>query len=131
MANGQRMKKESASELNTSGVSKKSPHSESTPPVASVNLSETTTATTSNASQKTLTSAKLQELRSKAGIVAGALADFQTAGGIVAVRRQKYNLASGAEYYAIKIGLIVIGANVVAVQTEDGLELDVVAEVKE
>jgi hypothetical protein len=128
MANGQRMKKESAPASNTSGDLTKLPHSESMPPGASANSSKTTTATMPKGTQKTLTNAKLRELRSKAGIVAGALADFQTAGGIVAVKRERYSLADGMEFYAMKIGLIVIGANVVAVQTDDGLELDVVAE---
>lgn len=129
MGNGQPTKTGSASgsKADSSEGSVKLPPSESMPLGASGNLSTTTTATMPKGSRKTLTSAKLQELRSKAGLVAGALADFQAAGGLVVKKKIDYSLPSGTKFSALKLYLIVDGADIVAVQTEDGLELDVVA----
>lgn len=94
----------------------------------SENLQKTTTATTPKGSRKTSKSVDYRELRSKAGLVAGALADFQAAGGLVVRKKVAYTLPSGRTMNALKLFLIVDGADIVAVQTADGMEIDVVAE---
>src|ERR1041385_7405430 len=66
-----------------------------------------TTATMPNASKKTWTSVELAELQSKAGLVAGALSDFQDAKGIVVATNVPYTLTSGRKLVAVKIFLIV------------------------
>lgn len=85
------------------------------------------TATTLNGTQKTLKSARLQELRSKAGLVAGALADFQAKGGTVVRQEMTYKLPSGS-YKAIKFVIAVKEADLVAIKTEDGVDFDIVAD---
>jgi len=92
----------------------------------SKNLSQTMTATMQNASRKTWNNAELEALKSKAGLVAGALADFQAAGGLVAVKSVNYK-SNNTELTATKIILVVEGHNLVAVDTEDGLDFDLVA----
>jgi len=84
-----------------------------------------TTATMQKDSQKTLQNVKLQELRSKAGLVAGAMQDFQEAGGTVVRQEMTYNLPSGS-YKAIKFIIAVKENDLVAVQTNDGIEFDLV-----
>lgn len=98
---------------------------------ASESLSNATTATIQNASPKIWSSAELVELRSKAGLVAGALADFQAAGGIVTHRNIEYILPSGIKYTAVKLLLIVRDAEITVGQTADGLDFDLVAEKQE
>lgn len=85
-----------------------------------------TTATMPKDSQKTLKSAKLQVLRSKAGLVAGALSDFQAAGGTVVRQEMTYNLPSGT-YKALKFIIAVKEVDLVANKTSDGIILDLVA----
>lgn len=132
MANGQRIATEKESEkkadtlddltgLRLVAVTAK-PESESSSSTMPQN------AVTSNDSRKTLTSAKLQELRSKLSLVAGALADFQSAGGVIVRKEMSYTLPSGSQFQAMKFVLAVKGYNLVAVQTPDGIELDLVAE---
>lgn len=130
MANGQRTKtgNVSAKKADTLETLGKSADLESMPLGASESSSTITTATTRKGSQKTWKIAELQELKSKIGLVAGALADFQAAGGLVVTKKQTYTVPSGSTYTAIKLFLIVQDANIVAVQTEDGLEFDLVAE---
>lgn len=101
-------------------------HSENTEGAGSKSSSKTMTATTLKGSRKTLTSAALEALQSKAGLVAGALADFQAAGGIVGTEQKEYEFG-GKKFTAIRVFLIVNGANVVAVKTPDGLDFNVVA----
>lgn len=129
MGNGQPIKAESAS-ANLAGIlgdSTKLSASENMPLGASESSSKTTTATMPPVLQKTSKSAKLRGLQSKIGLVAGALADFQSAGGLVVKKKLEYTTPSGSKFSAIKLLLIVENANLVAVQTEDGLEFEVVA----
>ena len=89
--------------------------------------SRNTTATTPNGSTKIWSSAELAELQSKAGLVAGALADFQTAKGLVAVKETTYTAPSGRVCKAVKLFLIVEDVDLVAEQTADGLDFNLVA----
>lgn len=117
----------SASQAATSGASTKSEPKGSMPLGASKNSSETTTATMQNGSPKTWTNAELEVLRLKAGLVAGALADWQTAKGIVVVKEIEYVLPSGSRMTALKIYLVAEGMSLKAVHTADGLDFDLVA----
>jgi hypothetical protein len=81
------------------------------------------TATIQNALRKTWTSAELEVLRSKAGLVAGALADFQAAGGLVVVRKVIVN-----EHIQFpKIILVAGGISININETIDGIGFDLVA----
>jgi hypothetical protein len=70
----------------------------------------------------------LDELRTKAGLVAGALADFQAAGGLVAVKNVEYTAPSGSKLTATRLYLVAEGLNLVAVNTADGIDFNLVAE---
>lgn len=94
----------------------------------SMSLSSGTTATTLNDSPVTLQSVKLEELRSRIGLVAGALSDWQTAGGLVAIKNMTATLASGRVVKAAKIILVADGAELSVKMTNDGLDFDLVAE---
>ena len=87
-----------------------------------------TTATTLSGSKKTLKNVDLQELRSKAGLVAGALADFQAAGGLVVTKNIEYTLPSGETFSAVKIYLVAENSHLKVSKTVDGLDFDLVAE---
>lgn len=67
----------------------------------------------------------MEELGSKVGLVAGALADFQAAHGIVAVTNVPYTLASGRKFTAVKLFLIVEDMHLVAARTPDGLDFKI------
>ena len=105
------------------------PPSESTESEGSQNSSPPTaeTATTLNDSRWTLNSVELEVLKSKAGLVAGALADFVTARGWVVRDEVPYTPPNMRTCRALKIILIVPEYDVVAVETPDGLTFDVVA----
>jgi len=90
---------------------------------ASVSSSSITTATIPKGSPKIWTSAELEVLRSKIGLVAGALADFQRAGGLVAVRQIDVDGRSFA-----KIILVAEGINIETKRTVDGIDFYLVAE---
>ena len=90
------------------------------------NSSLNTTATMQNASPKIWSNAELTELKSKVGLVAGALADFQAAGGLVAVKQIPYQ-SNGINCTATKLILVADGLNLVAVETADGLDFSTVA----
>jgi hypothetical protein len=96
----------------------------------SQNLSPTTAATTPSDSSGTLKSAELGNLQSKAGLVAGALADFQVAGGIVVSKEVAYKAPSGRVYTAIKLYLIVKDAAILKRDSDDGLDFYLVADKK-
>ncbi|MCI0551299.1 MAG: hypothetical protein L0287_10110 [Anaerolineae bacterium] len=124
MANGQNTKqlKESEPKVDTSDDSTRSKNLESMPLGASGNLLPLpTTATTPNGSARIWTNAALAELQSKAGLVAGALADFQAAGGIVVVKNIEYE----PNKFSVKIYLVAEGVNVKAFKTADGLDFEV------
>ncbi len=128
MENGQRtkMEKESESKVDTSADSTKSKLLAVTAKPESETSSITdTTATMRKGSQKTLKNAKLQVLRSKVGLVAGALQDFQEAGGTVVRREMTYTLPSGS-YKALKFIIAVNEIDLVAENTPDGIEFDLV-----
>mgnify|MGYP007100049446 FL=1 len=108
--------------------STKPPCKDSMPLGASKSLSSGTTATTQTDSQKTLTNARLEELRSRIGLVAGALADWQTAGGLVAIKNMTGTLASGRTVKACRVVLAVDGYQLSVKMTPDGLDFDLVAE---
>ena len=129
MENTQPMKTENGSESKaaTSDASTKSKQVAVTEKNASKSSSETMTATTLKGSTKTWTSAELAVLESKAGPVAGALADFQTAGGIVAVKNIEYKTPSGSTFTATMLYLVVEGANLKVQKTADGLDFSLVA----
>jgi len=84
----------------------------------SENSLKTTTATMQSASSKIWKSAELKVLRSKIGLVAGALSDFQQAKGLVAVMSIPYDEHTSG----IKIVLVAEGLNLVAVDTDDGMD---------
>jgi hypothetical protein len=88
---------------------------------ASTSLSAATSATMRSASSKTWKSAELAELRLKAGLVAGALAEFQAAGGLVAVKNVEYEPGK----YSVKIILVAEGLNITKIQTADGLDFEI------
>lgn len=81
---------------------------------------------TPSGSEKTWTSAELDNLRLKIGLVAGALADFQAAGGLVAVKNIGYEAPSGSRT-ATRLYLVAAGLNLVAVSTPDGIDFQVEA----
>ena len=130
MENTQPTKTENESELKaaTSDDSTKSELVAATEKSESTNSQPNTAATMSSASRRTWKSADLAELRSKAGLVAGALADFQTAKGLAAVKETTYTAPSGRKCKGIKLILIVEDVDLVAVRTADGLDFDLVAE---
>ncbi len=131
MANGQPIKTGSASEsqVDTSADLIKSRLVAVTEKPESENLStQGITATTPNALRKTLPTAESQALRSKLSLVAGALADFQLAGGTILRKEMTYTLPSGRVGRAIKLILAVKEADLVAVKTDDGIEFNLVAE---
>lgn len=130
MESGQptRMGNESESKADISDALTLSPNSENTQGGASKNSRIRTTATTPNASKKTWKNADLAELRSKVGLVAGALADFQGAKGIVVTQETTYTAPSGRVCKAVKLYLIVQDADLVAEKTADGLDFNLAAE---
>jgi hypothetical protein len=107
--------------VDTSGVSTKSGLVAVMGNGESMNLSAATSATISNASKKTWTSAELAELQSKAGLVAGALADFQAAGGVVVVKNVEYE----KDKFFPKLYLVAEGLNITVAHTADGLDFDI------
>lgn len=118
----------SGSKAATSDGSMSSRSKDSMPLGASANLSSApTTATTPKGSPRTRKSADLAELQSKIGLVAGALSDWQTAGGLVVLRPKAGRLASGREVYFLQILVAVDGYKIVKRQTVDGVDLDLVA----
>lgn len=109
----------------TSGASGKS-QAPNTAKRGSKNLStSTTTAAIQKDSPPTSPKTELTVLKSKIGLVAGALADFQSAGGTVVRQEFTYNLPSGS-YKAFKFLVAVKEFDLVAVQTDDGIDLTVV-----
>lgn len=65
---------------------------------------------------------ELEELAEKASIVAGALADFQAAGGLVAVKNVEIKTPSGSVFTATRLYLVVEGASLKVQKTVDGLD---------
>lgn len=133
MENGQptKMASASAKKADTSEDLTKLPLSESMPLGASKSsLPATMPATTRIVAPKTWKSAELQELESKAGLVAGALADFQTAGGLIHTKPFELTYPSGSKFRGVKIMLFVNQANLVAEKTADGLVFRLVADPK-
>jgi hypothetical protein len=63
----------------------------------------------------------LEELCLKIGLVAGALADFQSAGGLALVKNIEYEPG----IFASKVLLVAEGLNIRAQKTEDGLDFEV------
>jgi hypothetical protein len=59
--------------------------------------------------------------------VAGALADFQAAGGLVAVKNIEYKSPGGSTFTATKLYLVAEGANLTVQATADGLDFNLVA----
>ena len=130
MENTQPMKTESGpvSPEDTLAASTKSKLVAVTAKEESTNSPGNTTATMPNGSKKIWTSAELAELGSKAGLVAGALADFQDAKGKISRREITYTAPSGRVCRAIKLILLVEDVDLVAEPTADGLEFRLVAE---
>ena len=91
----------------------------------SVNSSPATSADTPKGSPRTWTSAALEELRLRAGLVAGAFSDFQAAGGLVAVKNVETSLPSGSNLVAVKVYLVAEGLSVKVMHTADGLDFDI------
>ncbi len=106
-----------------------SPKQETTAKGASKSSRSRTTATTLRGFKATWTSAELEASRLKAGLVAGALADFQTAGGLVVVKNMEYE---GGKF--VKFFLVADNTDLVAAITADGIDFAItprlVAEVK-
>lgn len=129
MANTQPTKTENESESRaaTLGASTKSRQKGNTQPDALRTSFETTTADTQSGSTKTWTNAALAELLSKAGLVAGALADFQAAGGLVAVKNIEVKTPSGTTFTATRLYLVAEGASLSVQKTADGLDFNLVA----
>lgn len=131
MANGQRTKagKESGLKAATLDASTSWQPSENTENGALMSSRKymSTTATTSKGLRKTWTSAELAVLKSKAGIVAGAIEDFQNAKGTVVRQEMTYTAPSGRVCKAIKLILLVEDMNLVADKTDDGIDFNLVA----
>ena len=129
MENGQLIKteKEPEPKADTSDASTLSPVSVPTDGSESRSLPKNTTATTLSGSRRIWKSVELEELQSKAGLVAGALADFQGAKGKVVRKEVTYTAPSGRVCKAIKLFLIVEDADLVAVKTPDGTDFNLVA----
>jgi hypothetical protein len=127
MANTQNTSKakESEQKADTSEDLTKYPKKASMPLGASKTLRRGTTATTLRATKKTWTSAELEVLKSKIGLVAGALADFKQAGGLVAVK----NLTNDGQCL-VKIYLVADALDIVAEHTTDGIDFFVTLEAK-
>ena len=127
MENTQLTKTESGhgSPADTSAASTKSGLVAATESAGSGNSPAGTTATTPSASPRIWKKQDLEELRLKAGLVAGALADFQAAGGLVAVRNVPTQLPSGSVIYSVKIYLVAEGLDVKISHTVDGLDFDI------
>jgi hypothetical protein len=87
----------------------------------STSLLLATTVAMPNASKKTWANAALAELRSKAGLVAGALADFQSAGGLVVVKNIEYEPGK----FSVKVYLVAENLNIRAQKTADGLDFEI------
>jgi len=131
MENGQPISTGNANEKKavTSDGSMSSLPLESTADAESKNSSQTTqaTATIRKGSKKTSKNVDLAVLKSKAGLVAGVISDWQTAkGGILRVELP-YTMPSGRTYKALKLILYLPGHNIVAVDTPDGITFDIVA----
>lgn len=94
----------------------------------SMSSSPNTSASTPKSSTKTWKNAELAELKLRAGLVAGALADFQGAKGVVTTKEIVYTAPSGRTCKAIKVILIVENADLVVEDTPDGLDFNLVAE---
>lgn len=122
MENGQNTKAKSESEFQaaTSDDSTKLSPAENTESNVSPSSSPTTTAASLNVSAKTWTPAELAVLKSKIGLVAAALGDFQGAKGLVAVKAIEHPQGK-----SLKIILVAEGLNLVAENTPDGLDFDV------
>lgn len=119
MANTQNIKTASESEPKAA-ISEdlaKSQKKASTGKAASRTFPSHITATTLNASKKTLKKVDLEVLRSKAGLVAGAIQDFQDAGGLVVLKNMEYE---GGKF--VKINLVAEGFDLVANHTVDGID---------
>ena len=131
MENGQPTKTASASAnpVDISDVSAQSVNSETMPLGEPKNSSVTTTATTRIVTSKIWKSAELLELESKAGLVAGALADFQAAGGLIHTKPFELKYPSGSKFKGVKIMLFANHADLVAEKTADGLVFRLVADV--
>lgn len=129
MGNGQPTKTESALEkkADTSADSHESRLVAVTQKPESESLSTPTTVVSPNALPKTSQTQDLAELRSALSLVAGALADFQSAGGTIKRLNMEYTLPSGSRHKAMKIILAVKGIDLVAVNTPDGIIFDLVA----
>jgi hypothetical protein len=127
MESTQPMKTESGpgSPVDTSAASTRSGLVAATASAGSGNLPAGTTATMQNASPRTWKKQDLEELRLKAGLVAGALADFQAAGGLVVVKNISYPSPSGSPLVATKIYLVADGLDVKILKTADGLDFDI------
>lgn len=130
MANGRRTNKatEPASKAGTSADLGKSPQVENTDGGALRSSQKTTTATMPKGSRKTWKIQELAELQSKIGLVAGALADFQTAKGRIVRDEVIYTAPSGRVCMGIKLILLVEDVDLVAVKTDDGVDFNLVAE---
>jgi hypothetical protein len=126
MENTQPMKTENGpgSPADTSAASTKSGLVAATGNAGSGNSPAATTATMPSDSPKTWKKRDLEELQLKAGLVAGALADFQTAGGLVVVKNVTYPAPSGS-LVATKIYLVADGLDVKILKTADGLDFDI------
>lgn len=88
---------------------------------ASTSSSDAMTATTPRVFIKMWTSVELEELRTKIGLVAGSLADFQGAGGLVIAKNIEYEPG----YFAVKLYLVAEGLNLRTQKTTDGLDFEV------
>jgi hypothetical protein len=115
------------SQVDTSDASTRSALVAATENSESMSSSQSTIAATPKGSKKTWKSAELAELLSKAGLVAGALADFQAAGGLVAAKNIEYKSPSGSTFTATKLYLVAEGANLTVQATADGLDFNLVA----
>lgn len=123
MANTQPTKTKNESELkaDTSEDSTKLKLVADTESKESTSSSPTTTADTQTVSTKTWTSAELAELKLKAGLVAGALADFQAAKGVVVTKEIEHEKG----VFSLKIYLVAEGVSIKKKNTPDGLDFDV------
>ena len=113
-------------EAATLAGSTKSKPKASMPLDGSKNTKRNTSATMSNVSPKTLKKMDLEALGLKIGLVAGAIADFQQAGGLVVMTQEEYLTSSGGNNKAIKLLLLVRDVDLVAERTTDGVDFRLV-----
>lgn len=115
--------KKSGSQADTSGALTPLPNREILDSDESGSSQGITNADSLNASNEIWLNADLEILQRKAGLLAGALRDFQTAGGIVVLQQVEYLPGR----FGLDLLILASGTSIKTVQTDDGLDIIVTA----